>query len=240
MSLCYYIFMKKSLSKRLIKTADYTDGLSSIADIGSDHSYLAKYLLDNNKINFALCIEAVNGPFEKSRRALTDYMAQGRADVVLSDGIRDVSPDIIEGIVLAGMGGNLILEIFNKDIPKLKKFKRIILQPQNAQAEIRKFLICNGLEITGEAIIYEKEKFYEIICASPNNNTTPREEIFYEIPLLCVLNKDPQIIDFIQYKQNKLKNIIQSCTNKKGIFAQKQILAMQAKINELEKIIQCL
>ncbi len=232
--------MKTLPSKRLKKIAELTYGLNSIADIGSDHSYLAKYLLDNKKINYALCIEAVEGPLKRSLHALDDYIRQKKADVILSNGIYDISPNIIDGIVLAGMGGNLILEILNKDLSKLHKFKRLVLQPQNAQADIRKFLLNNHLEITDEAIVYEKEKYYEIISASPTENITPRKEIFYEIPLLCVLDKDPLIIDFIRYKQNKLKNIIQSCTDKKSISAQRQIADAQTKINELEAIIQCL
>jgi tRNA (adenine22-N1)-methyltransferase len=232
--------MKALPSKRLTKLAEFTGGLNSIADIGSDHSYLAKYLLDNKKIKYALCVEAVDGPFKRSRLALDSYIKQKKADVILSDGICDVSPNVIDGIVLAGMGGNLILEILNRDLLRLHQFKRIILQPQNAQTEIRRFLIHNDFEITAESIVYEKEKFYEIISASPNMNATARKEIFYEIPLLCVLNKDPQIIDFIRYKQYKLTNIIQSCTGKKSNLAQRQIKDAQTKINELEKIIQCL
>ncbi len=206
--------MNNLLSIRLKKTADYAHGLNSIADIGSDHSYLAKYLLDKNIISYALCVEAVLGPYNKSRANLNEYICAGKADVILSYGIDDVSPEIIDGIVIAGMGGNLILEILAKHKEKIKKFKRLILQPQNAQSDVRKFLHNSGFEITGESIVYEKNKFYEIICAEPADKVSVREEIFYEIPLLCVLNKSAEISDFIKYKQQKLNNIIKSCKDK--------------------------
>jgi tRNA (adenine22-N1)-methyltransferase len=232
--------MKNSLSERLKKTASYACGLGRIADIGSDHSYLAKYLLDNKKISYALCVEAVMGPYNKARANLERHIKEGNANVILSYGIDDVPPENIDGLVLAGMGGNLIIEILSKDKSKLKNFKKLILQPQNAQPEVRKFLHNNGFEITYEDIVYEKNQFYEIICASPDGSVSAREEIFYEIPLLCVLNKNPVIYDFILYKQTKLKNIIKSCLDKNTCLSRKRIDEAQNKITKLEEILKCL
>jgi len=232
--------MNNSLSKRLKETAQYAHGLNSIADIGSDHSYLAKYLLDKNIISYTLCVEAVLGPYNKSRANLNEYICSGKADVILSCGIDDVSPEIIDGIVIAGMGGNLILEILSKHKEKIKKFKRLILQPQNAQADVRKFLHNSGFEIIGESVVYEKNKFYEIICAETADKVSVREEIFYEIPLLCVLNKSPGICDFIRYKQQKLNNIIKSCKDKNTKLSVKRISDADAKIKDLEVILKCL
>lgn len=232
--------MNNSLSMRLKKTALCAYGLKSIADIGSDHSYLAKYLLDNNIISYALCVEAVLGPYNKSIINLRDYITQGKADVILSYGIDDVCPEIIDGIVIAGMGGNLILEILSKHKEKIKNFKRLILQPQNAQADVRKFLHSCGFEIKDEAVVYEKNKFYEIICAEPADKVDVREEIFYEIPLLCVLNKSEEICDFIRYKQQKLSNIIKSCQDKNTKLSEKRIADADAKIKELEVILKCM
>ena len=232
--------MKNLLSKRLTKIADFTHGLKSIADIGSDHSYLAKYLLDKNIISYALCVEAVLGPYNKSHKNLIKYINEGKADVILSYGIDDVSPDIIEGIIIAGMGGNLILEILSKNTEKLREFKRIILQPQNAHSDVRKFLHRNGLEIINEAVVYEKNKFYEIICAESADEIKSREDIFYEIPLLCVTNKSPEIFDFIKYKQQKLNNIIKSCQNKNTKLSEKRIIDAKNKIKDLEEVLKCL
>lgn len=232
--------MKNLLSKRLQKAASFVQGLNSIADIGSDHSYLAKYLLDENIISYALCVEAVLGPYNKSIINLKDYIKQDKADVVLSYGINDVSPDIIDGVIIAGMGGNLILEILSRDLEKIKKFKKLILQPQNAQSDVRRFLHSNGLEIINEAVVIEKNKFYEIICAEPADKIALREAVFYEIPLLCVLEKNPEIYEFIKYKQQKLNNIIKSCQNKNTKLSEKRIFDAQNKIKDLEVILKCL
>ncbi|NMC55629.1 MAG: SAM-dependent methyltransferase [Eubacteriaceae bacterium] len=232
--------MNNSLSMRLKKTAQCAYGLENIADIGSDHSYLAKYLLDNNMISYALCVEAVLGPYNKSVVNLKDYISKGKADVILSNGIDDVCPENIDGIVIAGMGGNLILEILSKHKQKITKFKRLILQPQNAQADVRKFLHNCGFEITDESVVYEKNKFYEIICAEPTDKISVREEIYYEIPLLCVLNKSEEICDFIRFKQQKLNKIITSCQDKNTKLSQKRIDDAVAKIKDLEVVLKCL
>jgi len=232
--------MKNTLSKRLLKIASYAKDLDRIADIGSDHSYLAVYLLKNNMISYALCIEAVLGPYGKSVKNLKKYIKQGKADVLLSWGFNDVNCEKIDGAVIAGMGGCLINEILSKDINKIKKLKKLILQPQNNQTNVRKFLHQNNFEITDEAIVYEKEKFYEIICASPSENIALRKEIYYEIPLLCVLQKNPVIIEFIKYKQAKLNNIIKSCLNKDTDLSRNIIIESKNKLNDLEEILRCL
>mgnify|MGYP000929332220 CR=1 FL=1 len=232
--------MKNLLSKRLLKTASCAYGSRRLADIGSDHAYLAKYLLDENAITYALCVEAAAGPYNRAKRNIDAYVRSGKADVILSYGIDDVSPEDTPCVVIAGMGGNMILDILSKNTDKLRQFKRIVLQPQNAQADVRRFLHKNALEIIHEDIVHERDKFYEIICASPSDNVTLREDIFYEIPLLCVENNTCEIEKFIEYKKNKLYDIINSCKDKNTSLSRRRITDAKSKIKQLEEIIKCL
>lgn len=94
--ICYNATMKTILSPRLMKIADCIHGLSSIADIGSDHSHLSKYLLENKIISYALNVEVKSGPYMVSCKNLSPYIEAGKAKVLLSYGIDDVAPGEVE------------------------------------------------------------------------------------------------------------------------------------------------
>ncbi len=233
--------MSTVLSPRLMLVASYAQEYRRIADIGSDHALLPLYLLQANKIDYALCVEVATGPYKINRSALMNYIDQGKADAILSFGIDDIEPDIVDAIVIAGMGGLTIIEILKRRLDKAKAFDRLILQPQNAQSEVRKFLIENQFKITDEAIAREKNKFYEVICAAYSSTpVAQRKEIYYEIPLLCIKNGLPHTLDFISHKQKILKNILrqtETSANPKAHQARQE--AMQ-KYKELEEVKKCL
>ena len=46
----------------------------------------------------------------------------------------------VDTVIIAGMGGQLISEILSADIEKARKCN-LVLQPMNAQYELRKYLI---------------------------------------------------------------------------------------------------
>ena len=56
------------LTDRLLKIASLVDNGKRIADIGTDHGYIPVYLLNQNKIQYAILGDVNKGPLENARK----------------------------------------------------------------------------------------------------------------------------------------------------------------------------
>ena len=149
------------LSKRLQAIHDMLP-IGVTADVGSDHGKLMIALFKSGKITKGYAIENKKGPYQRLVKALE---AEGLIDKIVplfSDGIEDLPPEV-KNIVLAGMGGDLIIEILKKHPEKLKLVSTIIVDAHGAVAKVREEISQMGYIIADEKMIKEDDKFYEII-----------------------------------------------------------------------------
>ncbi|MGZ7240487.1 tRNA (adenine(22)-N(1))-methyltransferase TrmK, partial [Streptococcus pyogenes] len=65
--------------------------------------------------------------------------------VRLANGLAAIEKDDqIDTITIAGMGGRLIADILAADLDKLSNIKRLVLQPNNREDELRDWLSDHG------------------------------------------------------------------------------------------------
>lgn len=160
--------MEINLSHRLQEVASFIPKGSKLLDVGSDHAYLPLYLLEQQIITAAIAGEVVKGPFESAQHniAQTDYADQIEARLASGLDAMEAS-DQVNVITICGMGGRLISNILEAGKSKLEKIDRLVLQPNNREDELRQWLCENNLRIVAEKIVYENDKFYEIIVVEP-------------------------------------------------------------------------
>lgn len=160
---------EKHLSARLACVASLVPAGARVADIGSDHAYLPAALVLDGKIDFAIAGEVVKGPYENAVREIKDYQLEGQVIPRLADGLAAIEPaDKVDTITIAGMGGSLIASILEKDKNKLTGIKRLVLQPNVGESQLREWLMNNYYQIMNEKIIEEDNHIYEIIVAEPS------------------------------------------------------------------------
>lgn len=160
---------EKHLSARLACVASLVPAGARVADIGSDHAYLPAALVLDGKIDFAIAGEVVKGPYENAVREIKDHQLEVRVIPRLADGLAAIEPaDKVDTITIAGMGGSLIASILEKDKNKLTGIKRLVLQPNVGESQLREWLMNNYYQIMNEKIIEEDNHIYEIIVAEPS------------------------------------------------------------------------
>lgn len=160
---------EKHLSARLACVASLVPAGARVADIGSDHAYLPAALVLDGKIDFAIAGEVVKGPYENAVHEIKDHQLEGKVIPRLADGLAAIEPaDKVDTITIAGMGGSLIASILEKDKNKLTGIKRLVLQPNVGESQLRKWLMNNHYQIMTEKIIEEDNHIYEIIVAEPS------------------------------------------------------------------------
>ena len=105
-------------------------------------------------------------------------------------------------IFICGMGGLLISDIIRSGLRNYKKISanvRLVLQANNAEINLRRFLMQNHFEIIAEAILEENHKIYEVIVAvlSAERITYTEEELMFGPNLL----KDPSVVFIKKWRQ---------------------------------------
>ena len=90
---------------------------------------------------------------------------------ILSDGLHELPQDDVDSIVIAGMGGDLVVRILEQDFDKLANVKELILSPQSHLERVRHFLNDHGFRILEEEFLKEDGKYYVVIRAVHGSNS---------------------------------------------------------------------
>ena len=149
------------LSKRLKIIHDMVPN-SVVADIGSDHGKLMIALVQSGKVQKGFAVENKEGPFERLRSNLIRYHVNDKVTPLFSDGIKDITRDV-STIVIAGMGGQTIVNILKAHPEKLISVQTIIIDAHTAVPFARKEICQMGFAIADEKIVKEDNIFYEVI-----------------------------------------------------------------------------
>lgn len=220
------------LTDRLLKIASLVDEGKKIADIGTDHGYIPVYLLKNDKIDFAILADVNKGPLDNARKEVRHNKLEDKVDLRLGSGIEVLNENEVDQIIIAGMGGILTSELLEAKTSVAQNAEKLILQPMQAQDELRKYLYKNGYEVINEVLVKEDFRIYEIIEAKyTGKKTEVSDEIYYEVSNKLIENKDQLLVEFINKKINAYENIIKKLEGKSGE-------SIEAKRNETIKVIE--
>ncbi|HBM00895.1 MAG TPA: hypothetical protein DD393_09810 [Ruminococcaceae bacterium] len=220
------------LKPRLQSAADMVRYGSRVADIGTDHAYLPIALILSGKIPSAVAADLRKGPLENALETVRSNHIEDRVQLRLSDGLKCVSPDDADDIVIAGMGGILISEILTAaEWVKNEKYK-LILQPQSHDEDVRRYLFANGFNITDETVCFEDGKVYICIGAVYTGSITSHSET--EIMFGSLLTRHDEAAEaFINKKLKRITARLSALNAHGGAEDEKERL--EAIIKEVEK-----
>lgn len=227
------------LSKRLMKIASYVNYCEAIADIGTDHGYIPIYLVKNNKCNSAIASDINKGPIEKASTNIRFVGLSEKIKCLLGGGLKPLKVGEVNGVIIAGMGGNLIRDIILEDIEKVKLYDFLILQPAQNPEVLREFLYNNNFEILNEDLILDDGKFYELFKVKYNENAKKinvKDEISYEISSILLESNNSLVNDYIKSKIKKYENIITYIKDDTSLAKKKKDI-LNEKINKLKEMI---
>ncbi|MCR5505787.1 MAG: class I SAM-dependent methyltransferase [Bacilli bacterium] len=132
------------------------------ADIGADHGKLIIALFERGVITHGYAVENKVGPYNRLVSALKENNLIDDIIPLLSDGIKDV-PTSVGTYIIAGMGGDLIIDILKKYPEKTKFIQTLIVDAHSNVPKLREEVSKLGFVIADEAMVEEDNKFYEII-----------------------------------------------------------------------------
>ena len=202
----------QKLSARLECIAGAVKPCTSAADIGTDHGYIPIYLCMNDIVGFAVAGDVSRGSAQK---ALDNVRACGLSDrisVRVGDGIKILRPeDKTECIIIAGMGGMLMCDILSGG--NISSVKQLVLQPQKDIPAVRRYIHGAGFKIENEIMIYEDNKYYNIISAVRGSEEyTPLE---YALGRILLNNGDAVLKTWLEKEIKRSEKLMPSVNEKR-------------------------
>lgn len=182
---------------------------TKIADIGTDHAYIPIYLCQLSKIDFCLACDINKGPLEIANCNIKKYKYENIIHTLLCNGIEKIIPNSVDTLIIAGMGGQLIIDILDKNRELLKSIKQLVLQPQLDIYSVRKYIHKIGFRIDNEQMIFDNKKYYNIINAILGNEEYTKDE-YYTFGKVLIDNKSKVLKEYIDLQIKKFDIIINS------------------------------
>lgn len=186
------------MTKRLQIILDNVLQCSVFADIGCDHGYVTKGVLEQNKCEFAYFSDISKECLKKAQTLLNDYVDKGKAKGVVGNGFENI--DFADFALIAGMGGEEIISIIKESsfMPK-----NLLLQPMKNVDKLRRFLVDNGYEIKKDFCFFDG-KFYDLISCERGADTLSEEEIIFGRSNLQI----PYTEDFCKRLKSQKKELL--------------------------------
>ena len=198
-----------ALSSRLRAIAAFIPPGSRVADVGTDHGYLPRWLAENGVCTAIIASDVRPGPLKTAMRNATLAGLGETIDFRLCAGLDAYAPDEADTIVIAGMGGETILSVLSA-APWAKE-KTLILQPQTKQPRLRLWLNENGYAVEDAALVYDTGRIYVIWkCTAGEKRELAAYERYADRTL--VIKRDPLLPAYIDSVLKKLLHKRQGLT----------------------------
>lgn len=223
------------LDDRLEAVAGFVPPGCKVADIGTDHGYLAMALYQRDKTRTVIAADKNVGPCQAARHTLAEA---GLADIIQvrqGDGLKALAAGEADTVCIAGMGGKLISEILSAEPNVLSQLRYLVLQPQNAYSLLRKWLYEHDWHIADEALAKVDGRVYQIVKAQAGRAAMPSELALKLGPVL--LASRPAL--FAQHVENNLASCRRILHGLRQSEApdEARIMEIEAEIAELEGLL---
>ncbi|MDR3295550.1 MAG: class I SAM-dependent methyltransferase [Clostridiales Family XIII bacterium] len=223
----------RALSGRLEQICAHVAAGERVADIGTDHGFLPIALYERGIAYSSVLCDLKPGPLEKAADNIRRRLPGAHFDLRLGDGLSPLRAGEADIVVIAGMGGRLIVKILAADPRLSRSMKKYILQPRNAADVLRGWLLENGFRICDESLAAEGRFICEILVASPctasctakngacaaEASDSPQERILaesglhLEISPMLLRKKDPLLADWLRRKIGIEEKILRCLEN---------------------------
>ena len=151
------------LSERLELVLSFVEPGESAADVGTDHGHVPVELVRRTIVKKAVAMDVRKGPLSRATENIALAGLSAKIETRLSDGVAKLLPGEADSVVIAGMGGELIIKILENGRHMWDSVKQWVLSPQSEIFKVRRWLFENGFVIRKEDMVLEDGKFYTVM-----------------------------------------------------------------------------
>ncbi len=199
------------LSKRLQMNVSLVPQGARVADIGCDHGYAAIWLIENHVAEKMIAMDINEGPIARAKEHIRREGLENRIACRRSNGMEKLEPGEVDTLMIAGMGGPLMIDILKARPDVLEKVQTLVLQPQSEIGLVREKLSEFGFELVQEKASRDEGKFYFAMLAKRSEKA--EETHGYNVPgtgysTYLIEQRDPVMLDFLLQEKNVYDSIL--------------------------------
>ena len=209
---------KPVLSERMQAIEDMVLPGLPVADIGTDHGLIPADILLKGICPFAVLTDINPGPLEKCRENLRSFGVDPTLySIIQGDGFDPIGDGGFGTVITAGMGGELIISIFEETgwsvtRPKGEPIaKRFVLQPRTHADDLRSYLTETEFRICDYRLAKERGRICEVFAVEPCAAGEARPDCGLVSEFLLGKN-DPLITEFVDGKIRKARRISENAS----------------------------
>ncbi|MBO5071265.1 MAG: SAM-dependent methyltransferase [Roseburia sp.] len=199
------------ISERLTMAASLVTGGGVLADVGTDHGYVPIYLIEKGIIPRAIAMDINPGPLERAKEHIAQYGMGEYIQTRLSDGVSALSFGEADSILIAGMGGGLVMHILEDGEAVCQNARELVLQPQSELARVRRFLYEKGYVTDAEEMVEEEGKFYPMMRVhyDASKGKDFAQSVYFAYGQILLESRHPVLREFLEREQQLYKNILE-------------------------------
>ncbi len=221
------------LSKRLFAVAGLVTPGLRLADVGTDHGYIPLWLIEEGIVPSAIAMDVNEGPLERARENIKSHGLEEKIQTRLSDGVQALEPGEAQSLVIAGMGGSLVIRILQEGPAVLEAAEEVILQPQSDIWKVRRFLAETGYRIAEERMVMEDGKFYPMMRAV-HGDSGEMSDIDYLYGPRLLEEKDACLGLFLEKEEQTLEKLREGLWASGTEKARERLLEIEEKYQRLK------
>ena len=151
------------LSERLERVVSFVRPCASAADIGTDHALVPVELVRRGIVKKAIAMDVRPGPLSRAKEQISRAGLSDQIEPRLSDGLATLKPQEAETVIIAGMGGELIIRILTEGRHMWDSVAQWVLSPHSEVFKVRGWILENGFSIEKEDMVCEDGKYYVLM-----------------------------------------------------------------------------
>lgn len=151
------------LSKRMQSVADMIQPCDAVGDIGCDHAFVSIYLVEQHRAKRVIASDVRRGPITIAKRNIEAMNLSDQIEIRMGDGLDTIVPGEVNAVVLAGMGGMLMIDILERGEEVVTRCDQLVLQPQSDIEKVRRYLAEKGYHLADEQMLIDAGKYYNLL-----------------------------------------------------------------------------
>lgn len=153
------------MDKRLLSLVKKIPPGKGVIDVGTDHGYIPVYLACTGYSGNIFASDINAAPLETGISNAKEAGVENRIGFIHCNGLEKCPKQDIDTILIAGMGGDTICGILDRDEWVMDQTYLLILQPMTKAEILRYWLTNNGFEILSEDLCEDGGRVYQIITS---------------------------------------------------------------------------
>lgn len=201
------------MNKRLKAIFSHIENGIGVIDVGTDHGYIPVALCESGYPGNIIASDIHEAPLETARKNAAEAGYDGRIEFVLCDGLEGCDRQRVDTIVIAGMGGDTICGILDRDDWCIAAPYTLILQPMTKAEILRYWLISNGFAIVTEDLVIDGI-LYPILVARAGESVHHTDAELYTGKFELAAKNDlfasylDTLIKRFEYTQQRMKSAV--------------------------------